>query len=817
MSNFVIKKIYANNFKGIPYREIKEISDLMIIDFAVDGITVLSGPNGYGKTTLFDIVEIIISKKITRFSSTRFGNVIIKDNGLLNNKQVDGLIGVEFSNKSQTLTILGKIPQNGGRGEIDSDIASVQLYYYRGSLFDVESDMINLNNLSNACLDKISLFNSINSIKNIPELSKFNTDTFNLFYYISQEESTHFLKEKENEKLSKLDSLVDINHHIRYSGLLDKLATNNVGGIIKMRIKEIDQKLENKYDELSTEVLQSEKVEFIKVFENLDIPWDKDQLEEESLEVLKSYKNEVVGTKQLILYTKDFDSFIINQKLENIAVSNDTFNNLLTLKKHQLINDSYKGINNEALSKKIDKYQNNVSLLQLKEVYNDPEIESKLDYKDIEKWSGLLKIECITKEDYDDKILKINNIKKRLDNGAKLYDDLLTKRTTFINAFKKAIDIKVENQYLNSKKCPVCGSDFNEKSSLFSYIDKMAAYLKESTDSNQENLEVAKNELKMSIASLYNVVKGVNIIQDINSEDYTKLEVILNNKQAQKNILQLLESIVDLKLDVPDDIQSLESFRVYIKSKKQVYSDEFLIINDNYNLEKLYTKYYKSIYKELLKYSLLQEKLDQKNKFLDHLISLKENERYNKVYNEITELTKQLILLDRAKQDMSDCRDIIKKEINEFREKLINDIEIPLYLYTGKILQNYQRGLGVFIQKTDKTVKFVPDMGTEHEIINSFSSGQLSGFVIAFMLVMNKVYSGRDSSINTILIDDPVQTMDDINIASLVEVLRNEFNDKQILLSSHETNKAIYMLYKFSKYNISYDMKDVSRIVKQIS
>ena len=35
-----------------------------------------------------------------------------------------------------------------------------------------------------------------------------------------------------------------------------------------------------------------------------------------------------------------------------------------------------------------------------------------------------------------------------------------------------------------------------------------------------------------------------------------------------------------------------------------------------------------------------------------------------------------------------------------------------------------------------------------------------------------------------LLIDDPVQTMDEINMASFVELLRNEFKDKQIFINA---------------------------------
>ena len=61
------------------------------------------------------------------------------------------------------------------------------------------------------------------------------------------------------------------------------------------------------------------------------------------------------------------------------------------------------------------------------------------------------------------------------------------------------------------------------------------------------------------------------------------------------------------------------------------------------------------------------------------------------------------------------------------------------------------------------------------------------------------------------LIDDPLQTMDDINISSFLELLRNDFCDKQIILSTHEEDVTNYMLYKFSNFNLeaqSLNLKD---------
>ncbi len=817
MDNFIIKKIYANNFKGIPFRKINEITDLIIFELVGKGLTVLSGPNGYGKTTMFDIVEIILSKQITRFKSTKYGNGTIKDNGLLNDTSKNGLIGVEFSNDEKILSLLAKIPKKGGRGEIDTDIDSTELFFYHGSLLDFSTSNIDMKNLVNVDLDKIDNLKRINGISEVMGFSTFNSATFNLFYYISQEESTHFLKEKENDKLSTLDGLVDINIYLKRKDLLDKLTTKYANGVIKKRIDEINNKLDSKYNELKTEVNQSEKVDFIKVFDNLDTPWNKKNLESENIETLISYKKEVSGTLELLRHEESIRKVLLNQKIDNIPLSEDTFNDFLILKENKLILESLKGIKTEELSEAINKYEKNIKLQKLKDVYNEPEIENKLEFSDIKKWSEYISQESISNEIFDSMINEIKGIKERLDSGAKIYNNFLSKRTTFISSYKNAIKNDIQNEYINDKKCPICGTGFEEDKSLDSQIEEITEYLKKTTSAEQERLNEARKQLRNSIEVLYTAIKDLEMVQDISDKVYKKLVKISGKEEAQNNILELLKNILTFSLDVSDDIKSLASFKEYIKGKKHILSDEYIKANEEYNLEELYKKYYKNDFEQMLKDDTLKFKLENEKKFINYHINLKKNEKYNIVFNDIKDLIKRLMLLNKVKEDLDIYKGVITNGINDFRDKLIKDIEIPLYLYTGKILQNYQRGLGVFIKKTDKGVKFVPDMKTEHEIINSFSSGQLSGFIIAFMLVMNKVYSSRENVISTILIDDPVQTMDDINIASLVEVLRNEFDDKQIILSSHEVNKAIYMMYKFSKYQLNYEMKDVSKMVKQIN
>lgn len=147
--------------------------------------------------------------------------------------------------------------------------------------------------------------------------------------------------------------------------------------------------------------------------------------------------------------------------------------------------------------------------------------------------------------------------------------------------------------------------------------------------------------------------------------------------------------------------------------------------------------------------------------------------------------------------------------LKAYRETIISQIEIPFFLYTSRILQSYQGGQGILIQSNGKNIRFVSP-GGEHDVLYTMSSGQLSAILMAFSLAINKIYSTE--RFQTLLIDDPIQCMDDINMISLIEVLHSDFSDMQIVLSTHEDQFANYIAYKYGKYNLprkSISLKDV--------
>lgn len=136
----------------------------------------------------------------------------------------------------------------------------------------------------------------------------------------------------------------------------------------------------------------------------------------------------------------------------------------------------------------------------------------------------------------------------------------------------------------------------------------------------------------------------------------------------------------------------------------------------------------------------------------------------------------------------------------QYAKKTIGDIELLFHIYSGRLIQNYQRGLGLFIVSGKGDIlKFNTALKSDHDAILSMSSGQIASLGLAFFLTLNRVYALNPF----ILIDDPVQSMDEINIASLSDLLRVELSDRQILLSNHEMEVSTYMRYKFKRAGLS--------------
>lgn len=154
-----------------------------------------------------------------------------------------------------------------------------------------------------------------------------------------------------------------------------------------------------------------------------------------------------------------------------------------------------------------------------------------------------------------------------------------------------------------------------------------------------------------------------------------------------------------------------------------------------------------------------------------------------------------------TEESLKELRDKVKSELCIYKEKLVNQLRIPFYLYTGRILQNYQGGLGIWMNIIGgEKIRFEAEGRKGHDILYTLSSGQLSAVAIAIALTLNKIYA--QDKLRCMFIDDPIQTMDELNIATFCEVLRTDFKEYQFILSTHEEDFSDFIRYKYEKYGL---------------
>ena len=203
--------------------------------------------------------------------------------------------------------------------------------------------------------------------------------------------------------------------------------------------------------------------------------------------------------------------------------------------------------------------------------------------------------------------------------------------------------------------------------------------------------------------------------------------------------------------------------------------------------------------------------LNDKELFIAAKANEAQSTRLKQCLNELQVIQRENEAAKVAKDKVNKLKATLEKTERSYSEQTIAEIELIFHIYSGRLIQNYQRGLGLFIESKDgKELKFLTAEKSEHDAILSMSSGQVSALSLGFFLSLNRVYS----TVPLILIDDPSQSLDEVNIASLTDLLRCEFNNRQLIVSSHEDNISAYMRYRFNKAGLSTRSLNMQRLAK---
>lgn len=739
---YTFKSLCIKNFKYITSNK------PLKFDFMSSNIVILDGQNGYGKTTLFDAIEVLVTGKIKHFNP-----------GLQNRK-------------TETLGTLAN--------DIDKDIVISAI---------LSSDVSDEISVERKLLCK-SEFQSIITL-NDQEISQeelyeklhLSSNMFDIGTYISQSESLDFLQNKYKNRKDSVSSLLDDTE------ITDKIQVlKSVQECILGRVeKEIGDK-EKQIDEVGKKVNEIKR-QAEHIVMNAELPGENIRLFDEV-----EYEFDVIKLEQGVTYET------VVQQLKQIEGFIENYDEYIRYKDNAIIRELKESPKQIYMALF---YQQEIELLNkkgslIKELNKSKEL--LMDYIDNiwsvdEKLFDKIKIkpEIVTK--IKTSLLNQKKEQSQLDDADKVLAQMTKARRGLIKEFNNA----AESGKFNKNKCPLCGTDFADIDAAITETEQFIKNIHTDGIKIIEDLETQITNLfqkeiipvlKAFLEENKVLIKMDDTLSGCKNLSVEKLQQLLNKVKIPEFRSQEIE-----KFDIQEFSQQYENLLKKLQEKEVPNK----IIFQEKQIE-LYKSIHNTYYHNEKPYHTVKE-LQSKEQYVAKLfndnlsIQLSTEEiRLKKIKGDYEEYKKKTdAMTDAVKTLISKYEDANK----EYQTQLLNAIKIPLMVYSGRIIQNYPLGLGIrAIIKTNQLV-FEAVSKSGSDVYNILSTGQLNGLSIAFLLSIKNVY-GNTKGLDILLIDDPLQTIDDISAISLADLLTQQ-GIGQIILSTHEEAKAALLRYKFKR------------------
>jgi exonuclease SbcC len=760
MKKWKIARIQIENFK--PFEK-------AYFDLKCSALITLDGPNGFGKTSIFDAVELLFTGRIQRVIE-RNNNTIAKgkkktnfEENLYWNKQKHGNLVV--------------------RAELTSGDSEEPLYLARIALTsDLHRQENNApDNFSIFKLYQLDCFESEDFSNTIPDslldnfLGSNFLKNFSLLNYLEQGENRYLHSTNANERKKGIEHLINtdkLSEQIQFfKSLESQINDDYIGKKHTDKLIELRAELDSLNSQISDSSIESV---YKRLSSSTKIPkWDsQNPITTSDQEALDKLIIDVNDVSKICINQAELKIRRDNKKLCSLLAKENEIKLVLSIgsfiDKYEIYSSTYKALN------QLDK---NISILKIS--------ANEITKNDITKLVV----------DFDNKNLEVlirNREQKKL-----LSDSESQKRLKLLEAKKELL--KQYKECDNELNCPFCNIPWETKKLLEEAAQLAIELVAEKIDGYGKDLEKINNLISLEMEAKKTILQTKKKLLgfEFNEPLYKKLNSVLVKFDSLNGVIKELAEYQIFPTTIYDNSELatnnlLDSAKEKIEQNKKSETD---VLPSNWNdiISSTFTN-------EDDMMNITAEDLENKRSYLLNQQNQFKNKKYQENKITIENLSKKINIGIQIKKKIVSSRKIIESTVEQYTKKMIADIELLFHIYSGRLIQNYQRGLGLFLTSGDgKILKFSTVEHSEHDAILSMSSGQVAALGMAFFLTLNKVYASN----SFVLIDDPVQSMDEINVASLCDLFRVEFQDRQILISNHEESISNFMRYKYKRAGLS--------------
>ena len=773
--NWKISKIEVSSFKAFKH---------IHLDLGESALLTLDGPNGYGKTSIFDAIELLLTGQISRIQNL-FSTLLdarttnYADNLFWNNRsgENDLCIKIEFIHDDRKLVLarhcpaaIFKKPANNRADKYEN----FKLY----ELPEFESSDFTKSNLRDN--------NFLNDV-----FGKSFRENFSFLNYLEQGQNRllHTRVDKRKGELGSLFNISDIEAEIvncntiysKFTKYINNPERTTKALSLKAEIATLQSLLQAEagiieYKKLSTTDIQPR--------------WDKENLfSTYSATDHTAYRESVRKIIALLPLKATIKIRVYNEAIDaDIARNEESLRSLAQfgkdLGKLDMLDAIKKGIDELVSSAKIIK--RGATAIKLEEAQSLP------------NWAGG------RLEWFESQIESRNSLQEKSSTNANVVTELERLKRQLIDEHKKS--------YPDEQLCPLCGTDWEDHKSMVAAIEARTKQISESLGKDGKDLvdliAAMDAELKLIDTHIQDSLKVLKPTFEPNLHAaLTKIKLRLPAitqlmKKLKIDNIQFTDSFTE-----SDDVvnERLEKLKAILRNKKQIEADALALPED-------WKETTSSAFKDLEDfYIITAEGLRDKVQYISIKANEAQNARLQTCISDLKLIEKETLAAQKAQNKIKKLRDTLKETEQRYTDQTISAIELIFHIYSGRLIQNYQRGLGLFIESREGTqLRFLTAEKSEHDAVMSMSSGQVSALSLAFFLSLNKVYA----KVPLILIDDPSQSLDEINIASLTDLLRCELKHCQLIVSSHEDDISAYMRYRFDRAGLKTSSLNMQTLAK---